>query len=346
MVSEPPPQRWLRPKSTAPGVQKKLLPTRHLQLAARGDLPALKSLLWDYPRTLNRLGPHNRTLLWEATRKGRRKTVKYLVELGADVNIPARYNNECRVLISPYCAARYYKRDGIAEYLLTQGTKIDAFRAAFLGDRRRVFRRISADREMINGEDPWDRIYLMPLLGFAVAGGHEDLVEDLIKRGARIAPYSLQLLNLAGRVERIDLINLLVAHGADARCVDPGVLVDVTDLACFLRLLDLGAPVNGPGLSGYPPLAYVARGDKGARPDKVKLLLERGAEVNERGPNSRTALHVAAVAGSAEVLDLMLAHGGDATLKDDEGKTPADLAREARKQATLALLEGTAPTSG
>ncbi|MEM7226535.1 MAG: ankyrin repeat domain-containing protein [Pseudomonadota bacterium] len=320
-------QRWLRPtKPPTPGALKNRLATKHLDLAAKGDLAGVRGLVRDHPEFLNRIGPHNRTLLWEATRKGRFEVVTFLVESGAESNVPGRYNNESRVLLTPYCAALYYKRDRVADYLRTKSAPPDLERAAFLGHQKDVLRRLAKSAKLIHEEDSWDAIYYMPLLAFAVAGGHEILVKELIKRGARIRPYSLTLLNLAARIGRLDLIDLLVAHRADARTLDPGVLVDVGDLACFTRLVELGAPVSGPGLGGYPALAYVVRADKGARLDKVEVLINHGAEVNERGPKGRTALHLATAAGFKDIAALLRVHGADENLKDEGGKTPADLA--------------------
>ena len=55
---------------------KKQLPTKYLALARQKDMAALKDLLVDHPDYMDIGGNHNRTFLWEATRKGRLETVQ------------------------------------------------------------------------------------------------------------------------------------------------------------------------------------------------------------------------------------------------------------------------------
>lgn len=135
-------QRWERPEifDFEPGHWKKQLAGKYLSVAAKGDVKALRTLLQEHPEFLNKGGPHNRTLLWEATRNGRTEAV-------------------------------------------------------------------------------------------------------------------------------------------------------VPDLEHMRYLLDHGAPANRTGKNGFPPLIYIARGDKGEHPDKLQVLLDYGADVNAAGPNGRTALH-------------------------------------------------------
>ena len=152
----------------------------------------MRKLLGQHPEFLNSLSSHNRTLLWEATRADRLKAFRFLVERDARVNPPGCYNSESHVLITPYCAARYYKRPEVAEYLWVAGSKLDIFRAAFLGDQRRVARRLTAKPGMLNAVDQFDPVYFTPLIAFAVAGERVALVEDLIGRGADVVRFAAE----------------------------------------------------------------------------------------------------------------------------------------------------------
>src|SRR6266849_1251516 len=87
-------QRMVRLLDVEPGHWKKQLPFRHLDLARRGDVPGLEALLRAHPEFLSKRGSHNRTLLWEAARRGKLAAVKMLVAAGADVNATGCYNNE------------------------------------------------------------------------------------------------------------------------------------------------------------------------------------------------------------------------------------------------------------
>jgi ankyrin repeat protein len=331
-------QRWERPFDFPPGFWKRQLPTKYLAIAGKGDVGALRDLLAVHPEFLNQRGAHNRTLLWEAARRGRLAAVQWLVEQGADLDATGCYNGESHVQLTPYCAAIYYRRHAVADYLLAQGPHLDIFRAAFLGDRQRVAEALAADPALLQAEDPHDTIYFMPLLAFPVAGRQAGVLDFLLREGAPVAQYSGGLLGLAAGTARMDLIEQLVAHGADVRAVDSGLFGRVSDLSILRYLLGHGASATDPGKSGLPPLIFVARGDKGEHPAKVRLLLEHGASVNACSPQGRTALHYAAAAGFTRVVEVLLDHGADVSATDRQGATALSMARAAGKTATVALL--------
>jgi hypothetical protein len=104
-----PPQRWVRPFSREPGHWKKQLPGKALAVAVKGDVAALGRLLADNPAALNQRGPHGRTLLWEAARRGRTAAVAWLLARGAAVDTPGAYNTESLVRLTPYVAALYWR---------------------------------------------------------------------------------------------------------------------------------------------------------------------------------------------------------------------------------------------
>ncbi|MEO8609272.1 MAG: ankyrin repeat domain-containing protein [Chloroflexota bacterium] len=335
----PVPQRWERPFNFPPGIWKQQLAGKYRQLAVRGDLDALRELLKEHPEFLNKRGSHERTLLWEAVRRGKLEVVKWLVEQGADVDANGCYNSESHVQLTPYCAAIYYGRAAVADYLRPRSAQPDIFRAAFLGDQGRVADLLAADPSLLNADDPRDALYFMPLIAFAILGGHTEMVEFLLQKGAVVEPSSALLLDLAARASRLDLIELLVAHGVDVRAVDGGIFLTAVDITIFRYLIDNGAPVDKPGKNSTPPLAFIARGDKAERPDKVQALLEHGAQVNAADPKGRTALHGAAVGGHVKVMRILLDHGADVRLRDHEGQTALALARTGGKTAAIELLK-------
>jgi ankyrin repeat protein len=341
-MSEPPvPQRWVRPDvmSAPPGHWKKQLPTKHLKVAATGNVHALKTLLAQHPEFLNRRANHNRTLLWEATRAGKLPAVKLLVAAGADVNATGCYNSETFVQITPLCAAVYYKRREVDAFLRPRVNPPDVFRSAFLGDAMRVNRLLDEEPDLLDAEDPFDNVYYTPLVAFAIAGGHADLTDAIVRRGANIGPYSSQLIQGAARLDRVDLLKLLFDAGADIRTVGATAFVVASEPATLKCLLDHGLSPQTQAEGGFPPIVYVARGDKGERPDKVAVLLEHGADPNSPGPDRRTALHYAANAGHVRVVELLVGHGARIDAKDDLGCTPLDLANAGRKATVVELLK-------
>jgi ankyrin repeat protein len=192
--------------------------------------------------------------------------------------------------------------------------------------------------DRIHLEDPHDNIYFVPLIAFAIVGEHYELVEELLARGALVAPYSAQLLYLAARAGRMDILDLLVSRGAELISADPFIFTVVNDMEVFFFLLDHGVEVNHPGMNGFPPLVYMARGDKGESPEKVKALIEYGASVNAINKLGRTAIHYAAAAGYLEVIAILMANGANLSIRDHQGKTALDLALAAGKTAAAKLL--------
>jgi ankyrin repeat protein len=312
---------------------KKQLPTRYLDIARRGDMARLRNLIEHEPALLNKRGPFNRTFLWEAARAGQLEAIEYLLAAGSQVNATGAYNNESMVQLTPFCVAHYYRRNQVADLLWQHGSTLDIFRAAFMGDADLVQRFLAADPALLTAEDPEDATYFMPLLAFAVVGGHVALCDQLIHQGAPVRPYSALLIHLAARSTGMDLLNLLGSRGALFSAVGAGIFASVTRLDTLEYLIRAGVSVDGLSDDAQPPLAHVARADKGTRPDKLRLLLDHGADVNAAGRDGRTALHYAAAAGRTEAVQLLLDRGAHATALDHAGYTPLDRAHRAGKEA-------------
>ncbi len=329
----------VRPLDFLPVARKQMARTKDLNIAAKGDIEALRELLTRHPELLNQRGSHNRTLLWEAVRRGRLPAVRWLVEQGADVNATGRYNGESFVQLTPYCAAVYYRRWEVADYLRSRGAQEDIFRAAFLGKIEAVARELDDHPDMINAEDPQDLLYYVPLLSFAVASGQIELVEFLLKRGAVVAPYSLQLLSLAAKIGRKDLLELLLNYHTQVVDLGACYFTNTYTLDILRFFLEHGASPDRQGENGFPPLVYFCRADKGEQPEKIKLLLEYHTPVTAIGPKGRTALHYAAAAGFLEVMTILLDHGADYRIRDQQGETPLALARRYDRIAAANLVE-------
>jgi uncharacterized protein len=107
-----------------------------------------------------------------------------------------------------------------------------------------------------------------------------------------------------------------------------------------LVLVGLGAPIDS--ISENPmqntPMHAALAGAAGEQ--LAPLLIGFGAEVDHVGGSGVTALHLAAVRGFANLCRLLLARGVDRTLKTEDGKTAADIARERGHMELVSLLEG------
>jgi hypothetical protein len=65
----------------------------------------------------------------------------------------------------------------------------------------------------------------------------------------------------------------------------------------------------------------------------ILFLLEHGAELNAKQTGGLTPLHHAVARGSALLTDCLVMEGADPFLKDDQGRSPSDMAKELKGDA-------------
>ena len=108
------------------------------------------------------------------------------------------------------------------------------------------------------------------------------------------------------------------------------------------RLLATGIDVNARYANDLTVLMWAAGyADDASDADGlalVRLLLDRGAHIDDADNRGRTALMIAAERGHADVAKLLLAKGADAAHRDRQGKTAADLA--ANQAVRMVLTRG------
>ena len=313
--------------------------------AGRGDLDTIAAVLAERPAWVGRTGSHGRTLLWEAAYRGRLEAVDYLLDRGADIDACGCHFTPLLVEISPYCAARYRRHEAVAERLIERGAATDIYTAAFLGDRAAVVEYLEREPRLATAEKPQhDGGLRATPLHYAVSAGRLDIVTTLLTRGADPRPYSGWLIRFAIWRDRADILAALIDSGADptqAQVPRSGVPAEV---AAVLAARGVRLSVDH-AEGGWPPLVFQARGDRGGNVDRVRDLLDRGADVNVRNHKGQTALHCAARAGFTEIAALLLDRGADEHAVDDNSWTPLAAAKrstvrdKARLAAVIELLE-------
>ncbi len=118
------------------------------------------------------------------------------------------------------------------------------------------------------------------------------------------SPDGWTLMHLAPWAGQPETTRLLLERGADLTAVSTNAL----------RNQPLNAAVAGPNAE--------------TRTACVRLLLEAGADANNRQVNGNTPLHTSARLGDSSTAETLLEHGADVGLWADDGKSAADYARD------------------
>ena len=109
------------------------------------------------------------------------------------------------------------------------------------------------------------------------------------------------------------------------------------DLSGAQALLQRGARINQPGWSA---LHYAASGPESKL---VKLLIDRGADLNAASPNETTPLMMAAQYGSEDSVNLLLASGADLNRRNQKGLRAVDFAKLSGREPLFRQLEKLTP---
>lgn len=109
-------------------------------------------------------------------------------------------------------------------------------------------------------------------------------------------------------------------------------------------LIRRGAQVNRPG---WTALHYAATGKTDQALPIARLLLEHYAYIDAESPNGSTPLMMAALYGRDEVVELLLAEGADASVRNQQGLTALDFAQRSGREHVVrriaAALRATGP---
>uniref|UniRef100_A0A0G4I247 Uncharacterized protein n=1 Tax=Chromera velia CCMP2878 TaxID=1169474 RepID=A0A0G4I247_9ALVE len=135
------------------------------------------------------------------------------------------------------------------------------------------------------------------------------------------------LMNIARR-SRPEYVQILLDNGADVNRQN-----DEENSALTIALRHIPVALRGVAVASTEE-SFVA-----SVRTVLEILLDRGANVNTRNANSRTALHEAAQRGVIEIVRFLIERGADLQVRDDQGHTPHDVAvRLERHPEVVALL--------
>lgn len=141
-------------------------------------------------------------------------------------------------------------------------------------------------------------------------------------------------LHIATWLVRQPGINL---EQANTRGETPLMLAAVRGHTALVQtLLEQGAQPNRPG---WTALHYAASHTGDAALAIIGLLLEHSAYIDAESPNGTTPLMMAARYGLSDAVTLLLQAGADPQLKNQQGLTALDFAREAGRDRDVQQLQ-------
>ena len=250
-------------------------------------------------------------LLHSASYQGESEVVETLLNRAIKLNVKNHWGETVLHLVS---RGRQNSKNGVrvAELLLERGVEVQTrntdddtpLHLASLSGKLGIVRLLldhgaDASTETVDGSK------LLHLVSFGQYECEADgvrVAELLLELGAEVDTRTkdhLTPLHLASRYGKLDMVRLLLDHGADPEA-------------------------NG---EGEKTLHKVSYGEYRSQEDGVRvaqLLLERGADVNTRCNNHQTPLHIASYVGNVEIVRVLLDHGADpeAVAEGDMGEKP------------------------
>jgi uncharacterized protein len=345
-----------------------------LMTAARTGRPDVLKALLDHGADLKiRENWYGESALMWAAAENHVDAVKVLVESGADVNersrlleVPRRRSGQSILPLGSWTPLMYAAREGALEAVQT---------LAALG----------ADLNLTDPDGATALVLAIINANYDVAaalvekGADPNVADNEAKMAALYAAIDMDRLAIghgrpnpkpSGQLSAVDLIKMLLAHGADpnARLAAPLLQRQHTagdralgegstpfmraaksgDVAIMKLLLAAGANPNLTQTNGANALMLAAgmgwrdgspaapSYDQGPEKDAIeaiKLCIESGVDINATTNAGETALHVAVSGrGSEPIVRFLVENGADLSAKNKQGRTPLEAAVASRRE--------------
>ena len=323
---------------------------RATDLARRGNVAALSAALAEAPGLLH--PSFSPAIMQAAALAGRAEIVRMLLERGAGADSPfflpvgiTGQAFERVIFVTPLCAARMRNRAEVESLLLGAGAHEDAFTSAFLGDLATLTQMLAAAPSLARTTDPAVDVLDITPVEHAVAGGQAAALRLILDHLGQRLRGGVRALRGAAAQGSLAMVDMLLAHGADAARIGVGRWVLHPRLAPLLA--SHGAKINSSGSW----IGASCTGNQGRRddPEYVRALLRHGARADDRRGGGEegtagvralgaTALHYAAKAGFLKTIEVLIEHGADPDARDSRGRTPLYWLEEAAPSVSRAAV--------
>ncbi len=172
----------------------------------------------------------------------------------------------------------------------------------------------------------------------------QTLVRDFLRSGLDLdLPEAAALGDSARLAQLLGVDPALAKQRANTRSADGWPLLHLAaafaDAATVRLLLDAGADAQQVAQTPMRNQALHAVLALSKDPKVIRLLIERGADVNAIQTAGYRPLHEASAAGRTDLVQMLLDAGADRTVRCDRNKTPADYATERGHTAVATMLK-------
>ncbi len=148
----------------------------------------------------------------------------------------------------------------------------------------------------------------------------------------------------------VPMLKMLLKHGARMDVVNGdgldalAIAAQNAKIAAAEALAASGADVNAPrAKGGYTPLMLAAMSGSS---ELAELLIAHGAKIDATNPGGVTALMITAATDHARVAEVLLKRGANVDAKSDDGRTALSIARANNADAVLRLLAPAGQSGG
>jgi ankyrin repeat protein len=270
------------------------------------------------------------------------RCLRWLLSHGADPETLGARPPARAILIAAFVGERAFVKE-----LLEGGAQVDGFVAAALGDIEHLEKELEREPEFPRKRDSGGLTALQCCAASGLGKNDPQTAQRLLKsaqllidRGADVNArtrgwdHDLDVSYFAISARNLDFFSLLLDRGADPTAALPSAAWCRDRRFAELALRHGAAPDLA--TDGEKPLLNQLV--RWGQVEPALWLLSQGASPNLPDERGWTAVHQAASRGNERMLRAILNCGGDKKRKDQEGRTPRDIARTMRKPRMAALL--------
>lgn len=280
----------------------------------------------------------------------------FLILNGADLNAIGKD-------FTPLHYAVFGNQTDVVELLIKKGAIVNTVKCeetplhcAIRANSPECLKLLLAEKVNVNSTEPcgYNALHLAAELGMTMC--LEVLLDTKnVDINAKTCTKSKEMtaLHIAADESNLDCVNLLLTKGADVRATNNRgasplhLAAKCFSIECVEALLKNGrADPNAEDCDKRTPL-HAAIGKSDVSFDLIEMMIKQGAAINHKDQYGFTPLHLAALDGVSDCVELLIFHGADVTTKVKNGnstlnvilrKTPSSIDMVSQKLNTAITL--------